>query len=120
MTQNFWQSCRCRKKRTPLQQSYDGFLALEDTIVIAARTFDMVYDKDGKKVMWDILADTEQITSDSDPMNYPNPNDDVVTKKNNNLDDLNQLSDIFFEHFFHSVEGHAKLIDKFHSNVKSP
>jgi hypothetical protein len=107
-----------KKKRTPQQMSTDSFLELNDEVTSVAKTFDMVYNRDGDKIVWRILPDEEHITSDDDPMQYP---ESLNLKKNIEFgEDASQYAAIFFDHFMPDIKGHAKLIDKFHGNKESP
>jgi hypothetical protein len=105
-----------KKERTPLQQSSDAFLALLNDIAASAKSFDMVYDKAGNKAVWGILSDEESVSSKFDPMAYP---EDVVLKKDIDFSSIKDFANIYFEHFMPNIQGHAKLIDKFHSKTKS-
>jgi Transposase IS4 len=109
-----------QKKRTPQQLSSDLFLELEDAVASVAKTFDMCYDNkdESNKIVWNILADNENISSEEDAMQYP---DKLTLKKQIDFGDVStDLGKIFFEHFFPDITGHGKLIDKYHSSNKSP
>jgi hypothetical protein len=115
--EHFAKAEKKKKERTPLQVSSDAFVALEIDIAASAKTYDMVYDDEGNKIVWKILEDKDQVTSDFDPMVYP---EDVLLKKDIDFGPTCNMSAILFEHFLPDIKGHAKLIDKFHSSTKSP
>ena len=71
--------------------------------------------KEDELINWDILPDSKHITED--PFEMP---DGVKFKKEIEWEEGFDLNDIFFQHFFPSVEGHAKIIDRFNGNIKSP
>jgi hypothetical protein len=74
---------------------------------------------DNEVINWKIvLADGEHITED--PLDVPSSVDYVSANKDNELSDDTDLNDLFFEQFFPSFVGHAKIIDEFHADHRSP
>jgi hypothetical protein len=69
-------------------------------------------------INWKILAHGEHITKD--PLDVPNSVDYLSAKENNGLSDDTDLNDLFFDQCFPSVVGHAKIIDQFHADHRSP
>jgi hypothetical protein len=69
-------------------------------------------------VNWKTLDDNEHATED--PLIIP---DGVVHDSPacaTELADVTDLNKLFFDEFFPSVVGHAKIIDKFHADPRSP
>jgi hypothetical protein len=107
------------KRKSPSEESTDEFCNLDKETIASATTFLHKYGEgDDEHVKWTILKDTEHITDD--PMDIP---DSVEFKKEidwgpdpDNMD----YNKTFFDHFFPSIQGHAKLIDKFHADPRSP
>ncbi|KAG7356382.1 transposase IS4 [Nitzschia inconspicua] len=110
------------KKSTIQAASIDEFCSFETDVIANAKTFDMRYDENSEeKVTWKILADKEYATDDDDPMiEYPKKASFNVDIDFGEVGSYNDLKDIFFEHFFPDVVGHAQLIDEFHSDPRSP
>jgi Transposase IS4 len=107
---------RKKKPLTPLQQSDADFAALlvDDRKVISE--FEMKYNKDGDAITWKILKDREYLMAADDPCKYP-PGVHIVK----DLDFVDKpMSETFFCDFFPSVEGHAKKLDEFYSDIKAP
>ncbi len=74
---------------------------------------------DDEVINWKILADGKHITED--PLDVPNSVDYYVSvDEGNQLSDDTDLNDLFFEQFFPSVVGHAKIIDEFYADHRSP
>ncbi|CAB9530025.1 hypothetical protein SEMRO_2714_G335340.1 [Seminavis robusta] len=72
------------------------------------------------QVDWTILGDTEYIQPDQDHMKYP---EEVELKKDIDFGSIandKPLAPLFFEHFFPSVEGHAKKMDEFFADINAP
>jgi hypothetical protein len=69
-------------------------------------------------INWKILADGEHITKD--PLDVPNSVDYVSVDKDNELSNDTDLNDLFFEQFFPSVVGHAKLSMSFMLIIDPP
>ena len=105
----------------PQIQSANEFCERDDDDIKNENTFEMKYKdfntKDEKVLEWKILKDNEYI-------NWGELQFDIQLaewKKEIAIDaDEKNLIDIFFEHFFPCIKGHAKLLDKFHSNRNSP
>ena len=114
------------KVTDPAKMSTKEFLALSHQDKAIATTFNLAYGKDDEHVVqWKILADTEYVDDDDDPMK--NYGEDVQLKKvfafDNDIDDEDSNSTLaatFFKDFFPTVTGHAKRMDKFLSNPLAP
>jgi len=108
-----------KKKASIYHQSLKTFTDLSTEEVESAKLFEMKYGNgDNDVIEWEmILGDNEHITEDNDHMEWP---DDLQVKKDINFDDSKDLAAIFFEDFFPCIQGHAKLIDEFHMDVRSP
>ncbi|KAG7356736.1 hypothetical protein IV203_001422 [Nitzschia inconspicua] len=100
------------KKSTIQAASIDEFCSFETDVIANAKTFDMRYDENSEeKVTWKILPDSEYATDDDDPMiEYPKKASFNVDIDFGEMGSYNDLKDIFFEHFFPDVVGHAQLI----------
>ncbi len=72
---------------------------------------------DVQNAIWEgeILKDEEDLQWDA--IELP---DDVEYLKDIDVDDDTNLNKIFFDHFFPSVKGHAKTLDKYHASTSSP
>ena len=107
-----------KKRQSVYHQSIDGFGSLSKEEMETAKLFEMKYGNgDNEVIEWEILPDNVHITEDNDHMEWP---DDLELKKDINFDDNNALADIFFNDFFPCITGHAKLIDEFHTDMRSP
>ena len=73
---------------------------------------------DDEVVDWKILGDDEHITED--PISIPCTVAYTSPAKDYELDDMTDLNKLFFDEFFPSVVGHAKVIDDFHADPRSP
>ena len=109
------------KKSNHKKDSTDKFLQLTVEQLKTVKCYEMKYgDKDSDVVEWTVLADDEAIAEDAmnkegtatPPMRKEIPWSPDTTKVDYN--------EIFFEHFFPSLKGKAKLMDKFLSNRKCP
>jgi Transposase IS4 len=111
-----------KDKRSPKQISVDEFCSLEDDILANAKTFDYQFtDNPADKVTWKIFGDQEYVREEDDPMDTYTEEAVFKTEINFGSDDsFEDLSKLFFEHFFPDVKGHAKLLDEFHSDSRSP
>ena len=110
-----------KKKLTPAEQSMKEFVDLGEDILRDTPQFRYVWGTNpDEHIDWKIFGDMEYITEeDGSPMQYP---EELSLKKEIDFRmgaEDNNLSEVFFEHFFPSVEGHAKLMDKFNQNFKS-
>ncbi|CAB9499209.1 unknown protein [Seminavis robusta] len=105
-----------QKKKSPFQESVDDFIGLDNSLIADAKTYDMRYNEGGDKVTWTIHADDEFISTEEDPMSYP---EKVDLKKEIDYED-SDLADVLFDHFFPCIKGHAEKIDKYHRNKNSP
>jgi hypothetical protein len=92
---------------------------METDTLSSTKKFDLRWGPgDDEDINWKILADGEHITKD--PLGVPNSVDYVSADDDNELSDDTDLNDLFFEQFFPSVVGHAKIIDEFHADPISP
>ena len=108
------------KKNTPFKKCWKAFIGLDDSLRAEAKTFEMILNSPGDSINWDILPDGQHITRDEDPMEYPT---EVRRKKDIDFGDdgnTDKYADIFFEHFFPDVTGHAQKMDTYLSNIKAP
>ncbi len=107
------------QKELPAKESINKFCSLETDTLSSAKKFDLRWGPgDDEVINWKILADGEHITED--PLDVPNSVDYVSADEDNELSDDTDLNDLFFEQFFPSVVGHAKIIDEFHADHRSP
>jgi hypothetical protein len=97
------------KEVHPMKQSELDFLALPEEDRKLINEYEMKYDKHGNSLKWKIFQDKEYITKAEDPMVYP---DGPVLLRDIGFD-TKGLSDIFFDEFFPSVDGHARLMDEY-------
>ena len=107
------------KKNTPFKKCWKAFIGLDDSLRAEAKTFEMILNSPGDSINWDILPDGQHITRDEDPMEYPT---EVRRKKDIDFGDdgnTDKYADIFFEHFFPDVTGHAQKMDTYLSNIKA-
>ena len=101
-----------KKKPTPLQQSVKDFMSQMTKEIATAALYEMKWGKLQHEVIeWEILADGVDITDN--PMVYP---EEIHMKKEIDFGS-EPLDEIFFNHFFPCIEGHAKKLDDF---FKSP
>ena len=109
------------KKINHKKDSTDKFLAMTDEELKTVKYYEMKYgDKDSDVVSWQVLADDEAIAEDAmnkegdatPPMKVDIPWSPDTTKVDYNK--------IFFEHFFPSLKGKAKVIDKFLNHRECP
>ena len=81
----------------------------------AAKTFEHCYrDMPDEKIVWTILGDNEQITTDA--MQHPAPEIYSPLKINIPWSRFSKdisYNDIFFKYFFPSLEGKAELMDEY-------
>jgi hypothetical protein len=95
----------------------DSFATLDNDVLKSIRQYVHQWGTNPDEVItWEILADNEHVTEC--PLKVPNGLD--IKKTININEEEDNLNEIFFEHFFPSLVGHAKIIDKFHSDTKSP
>jgi len=109
-----------KKKLSVYHEALKSFTEMSKEDIQAARLFEMKYGNgDNDVIEWEILRDDEHITEDNDHMEWP---DDLEVKKDIDFNMNNQvfLADIFFKDFFPCIKGHAKLIDEFHTDQRSP
>jgi len=111
-------STKKRKKITRKVASLQSFLSMSDEGVLEATSFDHYYGEGASDVIhWEILKEGEEIVEDV--MQHP------ATAQPFAIDipwtastSLNNYFQIFFEHFFPSLEGKAAVIDKYLSDVR--
>ena len=107
-----------KKKLSTYHQSIESFKSLSQDEMMTAKLFELRYGNGNNDILeWEILPDNVHITEDNDHMEWP---DDLQMKKDIQFDDNSKLTDIFFHEFFPCITGHAKLIDDFHSDARSP
>ena len=110
-----------RKKKTlsPAEESSQEFVSLGHDVIKGATRFVHKYGREeGEHVEWSILKDNENVVDD--PLIFE---DRVQYKKDipwSERREDNCYNSLFFEHFFPSIEGHAKKIDDWLSNPKCP
>ena len=108
-------SRKTTRKKNPWTESQDNFISLPDDIRANSKTFEHFYGtKPEEKIVWKILSDDEQITQDAMDMQI----DEIYNPVKVDIPWSPVLRDvdynfIFFEHFFPSLEGKAKLIDEY-------
>ena len=106
-------SRKTTRKKNPWTESQDNFISLPDDIRANSKTFEHFYGtKPEEKIVWKILSDDEQIMQDAMDMQI----DEIYNPVKVDIPWSPVLRDvdynfIFFEHFFPSLEGKAKLID---------
>jgi hypothetical protein len=107
------------QKELPEKESINKFCSLETYTLSSTKKFDLRWGPGNDEVInWKILADGEHITEDS--LDVPNSVDYVSADEDNELSDDTDLNDLFFDQFFPSIVGHAKIIDEFHADILSP
>jgi hypothetical protein len=107
------------QKELPAKESINKFCSLETDTLSSTKKFDLRWGPGNDEVInWKMLADGEHITKD--PLDVPNSVDYVSADEENEFSDDTDLNDLFFERFFPSVVGHAKIIDEFHADHRSP
>ena len=98
----------------------NDFCVKEEADILAATKFKMNYfkeygDPETDFIEWDIVPDTESVDWDEVDLTG-----ETEWRKKIAVDHKSNLNNIFFEHFFPCVTGHAKLIDEYHSSRNSP
>lgn len=68
-----------------------------------------------EKLRWEILPDGVHIPKSEDDMQWP---EELMLKKELNLDYSKGLDQAFFEDFFPCVNGHGKRLNGFHNDVR--
>jgi hypothetical protein len=104
-----------RKKLSPMVKCQAEFAKLASEVRAEAKVFTMTYGNNENECFdWDILGDQEyHIDCDFKP-----PDTSKVISSCFNFE--TSIQEIFFEHIFPSVAGHAKIIDKFLANPRAP
>jgi hypothetical protein len=103
-------------RKDPLKASADSFSGLDKESLCEAATYEMRYGKEEEDIIgWKILQD-----SDSIDLGMPDMDGDNQFKKNIDLNEDTDLGDVFFTEFFPSIMGHAKIIDEYHADPRSP
>ena len=103
------------QKKHPWIASQESFLSLSNETKAAAKTFEHCYrDKPDEKIVWTILGDDKQITTDA--MKHPSP--EIYSPLKINIPWSRFLKDIsykniFFKYFFPSLEGKVELMDEY-------
>ncbi|KAG7339288.1 hypothetical protein IV203_023991 [Nitzschia inconspicua] len=104
-----------------MQASIDELCSLDEEVIADAKTFDIRHDEHSEKVSWKILPDNGYTKEDDYPMvAYPKEASFNVDIDFGEVDRYEDLKEIFFEHFFPDVVGHAQWINDFHSDPRSP
>jgi hypothetical protein len=102
------------QKELPAKESINKFCSLGTYTLSSTKKFGLRWGPgDDEVINWKILANGEHITKG--PLDVPNSVDYVSAAKDNELSDDTDLNDLFFDQFFPSVVGHAKIIDQFHA-----
>jgi hypothetical protein len=103
-------------RKDPLEASAAYLSGLDKESLREAATYDMRYGKEeGDIIVGKILQD-----SDSIDLGMPDMDGDNQFKKNIDLNEDTDLGDVFFTEFFPSIIGHAKIIDEYHADQRSP
>ena len=93
--------------------SSDAFSALDKDVIANAKLFDYKYGSgDAEHIEWQILGDDEYITEDV--LDIP---DEVEYEKDIEWTPDMEFNEVFFEHFFPSIEGHGKLINEWLADI---
>ena len=96
--------------------SEDVFCEMPDADVAAATSYTYEDPKNRDiTVPWEIVKDGDAIEWETVPNAAVEWANDIKLP-----DDIKDLPDLFFSHFLPSIDGHALLIDKFHSDRRSP
>jgi hypothetical protein len=104
------------KKCGPQQAAANDFCGLSNDVIARKAIYKMQHGKeDNEFLSWRILKDGENLEWETIELH-----DDVEYLKDIDIDDDTNLNAIFFDHFFPSLKGHAKTIDKFHASKNSP
>jgi hypothetical protein len=107
------------RKEEPAKDSTNKFCALEKELISTTNQFGLKWGRgDDDVINWRILADNEHITED--PLHIPDSVEYTSPAGHIELSDVTDLNALFFEEFFPDVVGHAKLIDEFHEDPRSP
>jgi hypothetical protein len=104
-----------KKAIAPMKQSELDFVALPDEDKSITDFYEMIIDKDGNSIKWKILGDTEYLKAEDDPLKYP---EGPVLLRDIGWENKS-FSSVFFDEFFPSVEGHAKLMDEYLADVRA-
>jgi hypothetical protein len=107
------------QKEPPAKESINKFCALETDILSSTKKCNSRWGPGNDEVNnWKILANGEHMTED--PLDVPNGVDYVSAAKDNELSHETDLNALFFDQFFPSVVGHAKIIVQFPADHRSP
>ena len=110
------------EEKKSANKSITDFCSLPTATLADCKVFDFQYGKeDDEFIKWNVMGDTEYIGEDEELLKVP----DRAEFKNPNLFEKSKDPDfdfnkVFFDDFFPSIKGHAKIIDDFHSNSLSP
>ena len=111
------EECATTGKINYKKKSTEKFLGMSKDEIIEAKYYEMRIEEK-ISVTWEILKDNEAITQDAMKKdNIPAMKKDIPWSPDTAKVDYHGT---FFEHFFPSLKGMAKRMDKFHSDVKSP
>ena len=103
------------RKKNPWIESQEDFLSLPDDVRASSKTFEHFYGtKPDEKIVWKILMDNEQITTDAmgehnDEIYHPIKLDIPWSSMHKDVD----YNLTFFKYFFPSLKGKAKLMDEY-------
>ena len=111
------EECATTHKINYKKKSTEKFVGMKKEEIMESKYYEMNVD-DKTSLTWEILADDEAITQDAMKKDdIPAIKKDIPWSPDTAKVDYN---DIFFEHFFPSVEGVAKRMDKFLGDVNCP
>jgi hypothetical protein len=104
------------------ESSVKEFCSLPKETIAEAKVFDFHYGSGPEEyIKWEIMGDTEYIGERDELLKVPEraefKRDIAYDPSNEEECDYNK---VFFEEFFPSIEGHAKIMDDFLSNPISP
>ena len=108
-----------KKKKTRKIIAIESFLNMSDEGVLAATTFDHYYGESASDfIKWTILKDGDEISEDV--MEHPSQETSPFSVEIPWSPETSKVDyfDIFFKHFFPSLEGKAAVLDKYLSNPR--
>jgi len=104
-----------KKKKSSFEQSVEAFCSMATEEQSQARLFEMkCWSKDEDVIEREMFGDTQHIAND--PLKCP---EELQLKKNVDFD-KQPLNIVVFRDFFLNATCHAKLMDDFHANTRSP
>jgi hypothetical protein len=106
-----------KKKVSRKVKSINSFLSMSEDGVLDATTFDHYWGEGEEDyVRWEILKEGEEISSDV--MSHPSTSPYSTKIPWNASINNNDFFNIFFDHFFPSLEGNAALLDEYLSSER--